>query len=140
MGGAAAVLSKMKIKKTTLYMLLILILVVGASSFLVMNSEKSIYQSNSEGQNLGETQKVLIGLKNGNYYPNTINVKANQQVEISLDASVQGCLRDFTIPELGLRKYLRTPQDSLIFTPTKLGIYRFACSMGMGTGTLVVEE
>ena len=86
-----------------------------------------------------EAQKVVLGLKDFNYYPNTIKVKANKPVSISLDKSVSGCLRDFTIRDFGIRKYLRTPSDAVEFTPTKPGVYRFSCSMGMGTGTLIVE-
>ena len=41
--------------------------------------------------------------------------------------------------ELGISKYLGTPNDYIEFTPTEKGTFRFACSMGMGTGTLVVE-
>ena len=45
----------------------------------------------------------------------------------------------FTIRQLGLAKRLTTPSDTLDFTPTQKGTFRFACSMGMGTGTLIVE-
>ncbi|HLD00913.1 MAG TPA: cupredoxin domain-containing protein [Candidatus Nanoarchaeia archaeon] len=86
-----------------------------------------------------EIQKIVIGFKNYNYYPNLITVKVGVPVSISLDESVGGCLRDFTIRELGIRQYLKTPQESIQFVPTKPGKYTFACSMGMGTGTLVVE-
>ena len=34
---------------------------------------------------------------------------------------------------------LQTPTDYVEFTPTKKGTFGFACSMGMGTGTLIVE-
>ena len=86
-----------------------------------------------------EVQKVIIGMKNFNYYPNTITVKVGKPVSISLDSSVGGCFRDFTIRELGIRKYLKTTQDTIEFMPTKPGTYQFACSMGMGVGTLIVK-
>ena len=84
-------------------------------------------------------QKVVLGLKDFNYYPNTIKVKAGKPVSISVDESVSGCLRDFTIRDFGIRKYLKSLGDKVVFTPTKKGTFRFACSMGMGTGTLIVE-
>lgn len=126
----------MKVKKTTLYLLGILIIVIIAGYLMI---DTSSAQNNVAGNSGGEAQKVVIGMKNYNYYPNTVKVKAGQTVSISLDESVYGCFRDFTIREFGVRKYLRTPEDSVEFTPTKPGRYTFACSMGMGTGTLIVE-
>jgi len=87
----------------------------------------------------GEVQKVVLSMKNYNYYPNTITVKAGNPVSISVDKSVYGCFRSFTIRDFGISKYLRTPEDTVEFTPTKPGTYTFACSMGMGTGTLIVK-
>ena len=78
-------------------------------------------------------------MKNYNYYPQTVKVKANQPVRIYLDKSVAGCYRSFTIRDFGVVKYLETEKDYVEFTPNKKGSFRFACSMGMGTGTLIVE-
>ena len=133
--GAAEV--NMKMKKNTLYIAVILILVV-AGIYLVM-SNRGDGSVNVDTTNGGEAQKVVLSIKNFNYYPQEIRVKAGQPVEISLDSSVTGCFRDFTIRDFGIHKNLKTPQDSVTFTPTKPGRYTFACSMGMGTGTLIVE-
>jgi len=127
----------MKIKKTTLYFLVILVIVV--AGYITMASKSAPSSGSVSNSGNGDMQKVVIGMKNYNYYPNTIRVKVGQPVEISLDESVYGCFRDFTIREFGVRKYLKTPQDTVTFTPTEKGSYTFACSMGMGTGTLVVE-
>ena len=87
----------------------------------------------------GETQRFVISQRDLNYYPSEIKVQANKPVEISLDDSVGGCLRTFTIRKLGVSKYLKSVSDKLVFTPTKKGTYTFSCSMGMGYGKLVVE-
>ena len=87
----------------------------------------------------GEFQKVVLGVRNLNYYPNTITVKSGIPARVYLDETVSGCLRSFTIKDLGVAKYLKTPNDYVEFTPSKKGSFRFACSMGMGTGTLIVE-
>ena len=81
----------------------------------------------------------MISEKDLNYYPSEIKVKANQPVSISLDESVTGCLRSFTIKEIGISKYVKTPAETIEFTPTKKGTFKFACSMGMGYGTIIVE-
>jgi len=127
----------MKIRKSTLYLIGIVLLIVIVGFFFLSGESASanLIKENSGG----EVQEVVIGMKNYNYYPNTIRVKAGMPVSIALDETVSGCFRDFTIREFGVHEYLRTPQDSVEFTPTKKGSYTFACSMGMGTGTLIVE-
>ena len=127
----------MIIKKTTLYLALTFIIIVAAGFFLLSKGDSNQNATGNVGS--GSVQKVVIGMKNLNYYPNTIKVNANQPVRISLDSSVTGCLRSFTIRDFGVAKYLKTPDDYVEFTPTKKGTFRFACSMGMGTGTLIVE-
>ena len=128
----------MKIKKTTLYSVLTIVLIIGAGYFLL--GKESLNQNeipNDFGG--GDFQKVVLGVKNLNYYPNTITVQYGKPVRIYLDSSVSGCLRSFTIRDFGVTKYLKTPSDYVEFTPNKKGTFRFACSMGMGTGTLIVE-
>ena len=128
----------MKIKKTFLYFALTIILIIGAGYFLL--GKESLNQNeipNDFGG--GDFQKVVLGVKNLNYYPNTITIQYGKPVRIYLDSSVSGCLRSFTIRDFGVTKYLKTPSDYVEFTPNKKGTFRFACSMGMGTGTLIVE-
>lgn len=84
-------------------------------------------------------QEVTLGVKDYNYYPNTLKVKSGTPVRIYLDSSVVGCLRSFTVREFGVNKYLPSPQDYVEFTPDKAGTFAFACSMNMGTGVLIVE-
>ncbi len=110
-----------------------------ASAFVYSNSSSTNDKKTETTTSNGEVQKVILSYKSGNYYPQTVTVKSGQPVEISLDSSVKGCYRSFTISSLNVKKYLASPSDSVTFTPTKKGTYRFACSMGMGTGTLIVE-
>ncbi|MBI5804304.1 cupredoxin domain-containing protein [Candidatus Pacearchaeota archaeon] len=131
----------MEVKKSTLYFgLIILVLIVGGIFFLRGGSSVTGNVVAQEGGALQEeTQKVVLSTKNYNYYPSEIKVKVNQPVSITLDEKVQGCLRSFTIKDLGVSKYARTPQETIDFTPTKKGTFTFACSMGMGYGKLIVE-
>lgn len=87
----------------------------------------------------GEVQKIVLGMKNFNYYPSEIKVKSGIPVSISLEDNVFGCLRALSIRELGVSKYLRSSSDTLDFLPTKKGVYTISCSMGMGYGKLIVE-
>jgi plastocyanin domain-containing protein len=128
----------MKKNNTTWYVIGGIILIVLAGFFLMRDGSGSGDGAISDNGD-GELQKVVIGMKDYNYYPQEIRVKVNQPVEITLDESVGGCFRDFTIREFGVRQYSRSPQDKIIFTPTKTGTFTFACSMNMGTGRLIVE-
>lgn len=128
-------------KNTTIAILAFLaIIAVGAFFFLRGgNTTGNVVADNTNSENNnGEVQNVVIGMKNYNYYPNTIKVKAGIPVSISLDSSAVGCSRYFTIPQLRLSKNFATPSDTLVFTPQK-GTYRFQCGMGMYYGTLIVE-
>ena len=125
--------------KNSTYLLLILLMTALAGIFIFMNNSGSANSGEDYTQNNPDAKKIVIGIKNYNYYPNTIKLKVGEPVSISLDSSVQGCFRSFTIRELNIAKYLATPKDTVEFTPNKKGTLRFACSMGMGTGTFIVE-
>ena len=129
-----------EIKRSSLYIAGIIILIISGGYLILKDDNSNFITGNVVDTGSDENaQKIIIGVKNYNYYPNTVKVNVGNPVSIRLDESVSGCLRDFTIRDLGVRKYLRTPSDTVEFTPTKPGTYRFSCSMGMGTGTLIVE-
>lgn len=86
-----------------------------------------------------DAQKITISMRNANYYPQTITVKEGQPVALTLDKSVGGCFRSFTVRDLGVSEYSASPNEPIIFTPAKKGTFKFACSMGMGYGNLIVE-
>ncbi|MBS3144720.1 cupredoxin domain-containing protein [Candidatus Woesearchaeota archaeon] len=122
--------------KNTTIIALIGILVIGGALFLFTGNDSS--QTNTV-VGTGDLQKITLSEKNYNYYPQVLKVKAGQPVELTLDSSVSGCYRSFAIKELGVVQYARTPKDTIQFTLPKPGNYKFSCTMGMGTGTLVAE-
>ena len=128
----------MRIEKSTIYGILIFLVIVLVGYFF-LKSNNTVNGNVINTDSNGEVQKVTLSIKNYNYYPNTITVKSGTPVRIYLDNTVTGCLRSFTIKDLGIAKNLPKPNDYVEFTPNKKGTYRFDCSMGMGTGTLIVE-
>ena len=132
-----------EIPKSAIYVSGILLVIIAAGFFMLNQSESYPELQNEQVSGnvvagTGEIQEVVIGMKNYNDYPDTINLKAGIPARVSLDDSVYGCFRDFTIRDLGVREYLKTSEDYVEFTPTDPGTYPFACSMGMGFGKLVV--
>ena len=129
-------------KKSSLWIALIALIVLAGGWFVFSDEPPvtgNVVQDIQPNVMDGETQRVVLSMKDLNYYPNEIRVKAGQPVSISLDESVTGCLRSFTIKDLGVSKSVRTSQETIDFTPTKKGTYRFACVMGMGYGKIIVE-
>lgn len=117
----------------------LVLIIAGAFFFILGNGSAGNMIDTPQEQLPGKTQQVILSMKDFNYYPNTVTVKAGEPVSIFMDSSVAGCLRSFVIRDLGVSGVARTPQDTIDFTPTKKGTYRFSCSMGMGSGTLVVD-
>lgn len=126
-------------KSTTIAVIFVLAILAVGAFFLLKGNSASGNAINTNNGNTGDIQKVVISMKNYNYYPQTITVKANQPVSISLDSSATGCSRYLMVPQLNLQKSLTTPSDTLDFTPTQKGTYKFQCGMGMYYGTLIVE-
>ena len=91
-----------------------------------------------QGNDQKDVQKITLSF-NGGYSPNTIRVREGIPVEITLDNSVKGCFRSLVIRDLGVSESSASPSDTIRFTPTKTGSFKFSCSMGMATGTIVVE-
>jgi len=123
--------------KNATILIIIATIVVSVGAFVLVNGNvKENPDEEIKGNNI---QEITLGIKNYNYYPNIITVKEGIPVRISLDKSVTGCLRSFTIRDFGVAKVLRTPEDYIEFVPDKKGTFTFACSMGMGRGKLIVE-
>lgn len=75
-----------------------------------------------------------------NYHPETITVKAGKKVQLVGDTSrLQGCFRSFTIPDLDITGSFDEGKNAIEFTPMTVGEFGFGCSMGMGSGKLIVQ-
>jgi uncharacterized protein len=123
-------------KNTTALIFVFLIIIAGGIFLFAKGGANQNINGNVVNNNV---QKITLSMKNYNYYPNIIRVKAGQRVIVNLDESVVGCYRSFVIRDFGISRNLRTPQDTVEFTPTKKGTYTFSCVMGMGRGKIIVE-
>ena len=86
-------------------------------------------------------QKVTISITNRGYTPRTFRVQKDIPVELTLETKgeVYSCATAFTFKAFEISEFLG-PTDSKVrtFTPTKKGVFTFACSMGMYSGTMEV--
>ncbi len=130
------------IKKQNLWkysaFILIAVIMIGGFTFFSSGTTQKTGDVVNAGVS-GDVQKITLSMKNRNYYPNTITVKSGIPVSITLDDSIVGCLRGLNIRDLEVRGYSKNPSQTIDFTPTQKGTFRFACPMGMGYGSIVVE-
>lgn len=113
------------------------LLIAGCSS---QNANPLPTNQVSPVQIIDGVQAVTLTWGKFNYEPAVIVVKSNMPVRITADLTrLQGCFRSFVIPDLGVYKNFNYNDDSVEFTPSKQGTFRFTCSMGMGSGKIVVE-
>lgn len=86
-------------------------------------------------------QKVTLSISNSGYNPNYFRVRSGAPVELTLDTNgeVYSCATAFTFKAFDIYDVLK-PVDTKVhkFTPTKVGLYTFSCSMGMYSGTMEV--
>lgn len=78
-------------------------------------------------------QTVTIQVKSNGYTSSVKTLKAGIPVELTLVTNhTSGCVRAFTMPALNISKVLpETGTEKLVFTPTKPGILKYTCGMGM---------
>ena len=129
----------MEIKKSTLEFLALAVIVLLGGYFLLGSSTSQGTVSGNVVAAGGQVQEVVLGIKDYNYYPDTVTVNEGNTVRLSMDDSAYGCFRAFTLKEFGVSKYLAKASDYVEFIPDKKGTYTFSCSMGMGVGKLVVK-
>ncbi len=89
----------------------------------------------------GGVQDVTITVKSNGYTMSANTIKRGIPVRLTLTTdNTQGCIRAFTIPDLGISKVLPvTGTETIEFTPARAGSLAFSCSMGMYTGQFYVE-
>ena len=142
-----------KLKKNGLWTVIFVVAIIAGVSFVAIMAINAMnppqtpptttqaFVTNPTAVYADSIQNVQLSMQNYNYYPQRIVVKKGIPVRITADLqSVTGCYRGFQIPDLGVRGAFSQSSPSIEFTPTKTGEFRFSCSMGMGTGTIVVQD
>ena len=133
-------------KKTLIFLFAIfaILAIVGCSSNVP--AAKPV-DSNPPNDNQVVQAKMENGLQSAtlswgklNYQPSTIRVKQGVMFKLTADTDkLQGCYSSIVIPEFNVDKAFTKNDDSVEFMPDKKGSFNFACGMGMGRGTLIVE-
>ena len=87
-------------------------------------------------------QYVTINVNNRGYVSDATNLKVNIPVILTIKTNnTTSCARAFTIPQFNITKVLPlTGQETVEFTPTKVGRLNYSCSMGMYTGSFNIIQ
>jgi len=73
------------------------------------------------------------------YNPNEFTIKKGVPFVWQINSTnAYTCASSLVVPSLGIRRNLTSGDNVIEFTPTKAGIIRFSCSMGMFRGTINV--
>jgi plastocyanin domain-containing protein len=90
----------------------------------------------------GEYQEVILSMENWKYVVTPSTLKKGIPVRMTADTKkLVGCSADVTIRDFGVRKYVKSGDNVIEFTPTKTGTIVIACSMNMYSGSFeVIDE
>lgn len=106
----------------------------------LQNYWKVITESTPQTVKTGNVVNITVG---SHGYTSDVNtLKIGVPVTLNLITNgVGGCARAFTIPAFNISKILpATGTETVQFTPNKLGLLTYTCSMGMYSGTFNVVE
>lgn len=86
--------------------------------------------------------QVVRMTENGEgYSPNRFTIRKDIPVRWVIDAQApNSCASALVIPKLDIRKFLKSGENIIEFTPTEIGKLSFSCSMGMYTGSFNVVD
>jgi len=86
---------------------------------------------------------ITINVKNDGYYPDTLHAEAGNPIQLKLvSENVSSCARSFVIPSLGIQQLLDATGEMILEIPAqeKGMSIPFSCSMGMYTGTIIIDQ
>ena len=135
--------------KTTLYLLVGLVIAVFAGGYVVFGASlapEGQVDGSTTGQTSsnGEIQEVYIkALPDGSYDTDEVKVKVGIPVRIHFTAQGNiGCGSGFVLYGLNQQTSSKNGQEGIIeFTPTTPGTYTYSCGMNMwGPGKFLVED
>ena len=131
-------------KKTILFcmFLIVALFIAGCkTSPHVISTSKTLNDNEvMEAKMENGVQTATLSWGQLNYQPSTIKLKEGVKARITADTDrLQGCYASIVIPEFNVDKAFTKNDNTVEFMPDKKGTFNFACGMGMGRGTLVVE-
>ncbi len=105
------------------------------------SSDKKIVSSDPNVVIEDGVQIVRMREHNRGYSPNKFTVKKGVPIKWIINAEAPySCASALIVPSLKIQKFLEAGENIIEFTPDKVGLIKFSCSMGMYTGVFNVVE
>ncbi|MEI6835919.1 MAG: cupredoxin domain-containing protein [Candidatus Falkowbacteria bacterium] len=132
----------MKNKNQKIIIILIAVILI-ALAFIIISQP---------AQSTKETKESNVTLENGvqvahmtesasGYTPNSFTLKRGVPANIIVEAKdPYSCASVLIVPKYKIREFLKAGENTISFTPQETGPIKFACSMGMYTGTFNVID
>jgi plastocyanin domain-containing protein len=117
---------------------IIILIIIG---FVIFSTtvNKPINTNNTSSS--GNVQTATLSVSGSKYILEPSVFKKDVPVQLTADvSSMPGCSKSVTIPTFGVLKYVTPNDNTITFTPTKVGTFRIACSMSMYIGSFTVTE
>lgn len=112
---------------------------ISISSFMKLNTQVSPAAAEVKIEN-GKQIVEMVQSGRG-YSPNTFTIKKGIPVIWKINSTSQyTCAAYISMPSANISQPLKAGENTFEFTPTKTGIMRFTCSMGMYTGNFNVID
>lgn len=134
----------MIVKKSSLYLVGIVLLVVIAGFFFFSNGSVTgnvINGVSAQATNSGDVQVARLSVSGGTYVMSPSTFKVGQKVRLEADIpQMPGCSKSIIISAFNIRKIVSSSDNVIEFTPDKAGTFNIACSMNMYKGTFSVVD
>lgn len=103
--------------------------------------QSQIQSSQTEPAPSQSIQVARMDLTSGGYSPNTLRVKKGVPVRWVINVKqMSGCTNEILLPEYNIRRKLNYGENTIEFTPTKVGEVPFSCWMRMVWGKFIVYD
>ena len=132
----------MKNKNQNIVIILIAIILIALAFIIISQPAKSTKQSNESNVTLENGVQVAHMTESANgYLPNSFTLKKGIPTSLVVEAKdPYSCASVLIIPKYKIREFLKAGENTISFTPQETGPIKFACSMGMYTGTINVID
>ncbi len=112
----------------------------GAFALADKAQDEKIPATPDSGTNIIDgAQTITMTESNRGYSPNHFTIIKDVPVRWIIDAQAPySCASALIVPSLNIQKQLEPGENTIEFTPTKVGTIPFSCSMGMYTGSFTV--
>ena len=96
--------------------------------------------NNQQVENVGKPQIVKMTQDASGYTPNVFTVKVGQKVRWVINSTNPfTCASSIIMREYNINRGLNKGENIIEFMPTRVGEFRFSCTMGMYTGKFIVK-